>query len=106
MNCYHQNKRPYAKSNLVLTEMSSFHPSHGEISITLDDVSCLLHLPIRGKLLDHGKINKYDALKLMVDYLEVNPEASMKEFETTEGLMLGFDSWIRCTLMSYLEHIR
>ncbi|MCI50697.1 hypothetical protein A2U01_0071941, partial [Trifolium medium] len=25
----------------------------GEISVTLDDVHCLLHLPIQGRLLDH-----------------------------------------------------
>ncbi|KAI5426758.1 hypothetical protein KIW84_032253 [Lathyrus oleraceus] len=29
-------------------ETSSFHMSFGEMSITLDDVACLLHLPIRG----------------------------------------------------------
>lgn len=42
------------------------------MSITLDDVSCLLHLPIRGKPLDHWRINKDEALELMVNYLEVN----------------------------------
>ncbi|CAK8544746.1 unnamed protein product [Lathyrus sativus] len=29
-------------------ETSSFHMSFGEMTITLDDVSCLLHLPIKG----------------------------------------------------------
>ncbi|CAK8541612.1 unnamed protein product [Lathyrus sativus] len=29
-------------------ETSSFHMPFGEMTITLDDVSCLLHLPIRG----------------------------------------------------------
>ncbi|CAK8535105.1 unnamed protein product [Lathyrus sativus] len=29
-------------------ETSSFHMSFGEMMITLDDVSCLLHFPIRG----------------------------------------------------------
>lgn len=50
------------------TETSSFHLPLGEMSITLDDVSCLLHLSIRGKLLDHGRISKDEALKLIVDY--------------------------------------
>lgn len=39
------------------------------MSITFDDVSCLLHLLIRGKLLDHERIRKDQALELMVDYL-------------------------------------
>lgn len=33
-----------------------FRLTLGEMSITLDDVACMLHLPIRGKLLDHGRI--------------------------------------------------
>jgi hypothetical protein len=31
----------------------SFHMPVGEITVTLDDVSCLLYLPIAGLLLDH-----------------------------------------------------
>ncbi|MCI83272.1 hypothetical protein A2U01_0104547, partial [Trifolium medium] len=29
-----------------------------EITVTLDDVSCLLHLPITGRLLDHTPLSK------------------------------------------------
>lgn len=29
-----------------------------EMTITLDDVACLQHLPISGKLLDHSKIKR------------------------------------------------
>ncbi|MCI81017.1 putative IMP dehydrogenase/GMP reductase, partial [Trifolium medium] len=34
-------------------ETSSFHMPTGEITVTLDDMSCLLHLPLTGRLLDH-----------------------------------------------------
>lgn len=34
-------------------ENSSFHISFGERTVTLDDVSCLLHLSIKGMLLTH-----------------------------------------------------
>ena len=34
-------------------ETSSFHLLVGEMTITLDDVPCLLHLPIMGSFLDH-----------------------------------------------------
>ncbi|MCI88770.1 hypothetical protein A2U01_0110058, partial [Trifolium medium] len=30
----------------------------GEITVTLDDVSYLLHLPITGRLLDHTPLSK------------------------------------------------
>ncbi|MCI57300.1 putative IMP dehydrogenase/GMP reductase, partial [Trifolium medium] len=34
-------------------ETSSFHMSSEEMTVMLDDVRCLLHLPIKGRLLDH-----------------------------------------------------
>ncbi|XP_050895819.1 uncharacterized protein LOC127102495 [Lathyrus oleraceus] len=67
------------------TETSSFNLPLGEMSITLDDVSCLLHLLLRGKILDHGRIRKEEALELMVDYLGVDLEAAMMELEKTRG---------------------
>ncbi|CAK8573992.1 unnamed protein product [Lathyrus sativus] len=39
-------------------ETSSFHMSFGEMTITLDDVSCLLHLPIRGVFWSPHDINE------------------------------------------------
>lgn len=44
------------------TLMSSFYLPHGGMSITFGDVSYLLHIPIREKLLDHGRISKDEAL--------------------------------------------
>jgi hypothetical protein len=41
----------------------------GEITVTLDDVSCLLHLPIKGLLLDHNSISKAGGIDLMVNLL-------------------------------------
>lgn len=37
-----------------------------------------------------GNINRDDALELMVDYLGVNPEAKMTEFEATRGARSRF----------------
>lgn len=53
------------------------------MSITGDDVLCLLHLPIRGKFLYHNKINKYEALVMLVDYLEADLEEALMELEAT-----------------------
>lgn len=54
------------------SETSSFHLPLDEMSITFDNVSCLLHLSIRGRLIDHESITKDEALKVMLDYLGVN----------------------------------
>jgi hypothetical protein len=37
-------------------EASSFHLPFEEMTVTLDDVSCLLHLPVHGMLLSHETI--------------------------------------------------
>ncbi|XP_058734878.1 protein MAIN-LIKE 1-like [Vicia villosa] len=37
-------------------ETSFFHLHVGELTITLHNVACLLHLPIKGRLLDHSRI--------------------------------------------------
>jgi len=50
-------------------ETSSFHLRFGEMTVTLDDVSCLLHLPIEGMLLSHTFISRDEAVDWMVTYL-------------------------------------
>lgn len=65
------------------TETSSFHLPHSEMSITLEDVSCLLHISIRGRFLDHETITKAEALKIMVEYLRDNPREVKKELDIT-----------------------
>lgn len=53
--------------------------------ITLDDILCMLYLPIRGKLLYHGRVNKDDASKMILDYLGVNPEDALHDLEAIKG---------------------
>lgn len=87
-------------------ETSSFHLPLGEMSITLGEVSCLLHLPIRGKILENERINKYETLELMVDYLRVDPTLPRGSLKPPERLMLGFDFWRMYIQMSWLEQSR
>ncbi|XP_050902122.1 protein MAIN-LIKE 1-like [Lathyrus oleraceus] len=82
------------------TETSSFHITLCEISITLDNVSCLLHLSIGEKLLDHGRISKDETLKLMVDYLGLDLEASMREMEKTIWAHARFEFLKKVALVS------
>jgi len=41
--------------------------------VTLDDVSCLTHLPIDGMLLSHELISRDDAMDMMIQYLGSYP---------------------------------
>ena len=50
-------------------ETSSFHFPISEMMITLEDAACLLHLPIKGRLLDHSRIIRDEAVDVMVIYL-------------------------------------
>jgi len=50
-------------------ETSSFHLPFREMAVTLDDVSCLLHLPIDDMLLSHETITRDDAVDSMVMHL-------------------------------------
>ncbi|MCI64765.1 putative IMP dehydrogenase/GMP reductase, partial [Trifolium medium] len=40
-----------------------------EITVSLDDVSCLLHLPLTGFLLDHTSLPKEEGVVVLVDLL-------------------------------------
>jgi len=48
-------------------ETSTFHMPLGEMTVTLDDVACLMHLQIEGQMLSHPKkILKHEGAALMV----------------------------------------
>ncbi|MCI65201.1 serine/threonine-protein phosphatase 7 long form-like protein, partial [Trifolium medium] len=65
-------------------ETSNFHMPVGEITVTLDDVSCLLHLPFRGRLLDHIPITKIEDIDLMVRLLGSDPADADTEVTKTK----------------------
>lgn len=74
------------------SETSSFHLPLSEMSITLDDISCLLHLPIRGIILYHVRITKDEALVMMVDYLGADLGEMNEDLDMTKGLMLDLNT--------------
>jgi len=77
-------------------EISSFHLPFGEMTVTLDDVACLLHLPIDNGLLSHGSISRDEAVELMETYLGSSTGDALKEVKKTKGVHCRF---------SYLERI-
>ncbi|MCI75449.1 serine/threonine-protein phosphatase 7 long form-like protein, partial [Trifolium medium] len=60
-------------------DTSNFHMPTREITVALDDVSCLLHLPITGRLLDRTPLSKADGIDVMVNLL--GADATDAEYE-------------------------
>jgi len=77
-------------------ETSSFHLPFGEMTITLDDVASLLHIPIDGMLLSHGSISWEKAVELMETYLGSDTGDALIEVDKTKGAHCQF---------GYLERI-
>ena len=53
--------------------------------MTLDDVSCLLHLPIDGMLLSHSAITRGEVVDMMVKHLGFDPGDALIEVNQTKG---------------------
>jgi hypothetical protein len=60
------------------------------MTVTLDDVSCLLHLPIDGMLLSHESISKDDAVSMMMQYLGSSSGDAIEEVSDTRGAHAPF----------------
>jgi hypothetical protein len=54
------------------------------MTVTLDDVACLLHLLIDGMLLSHGSLSRDEAVEWMELYLGSDPGDALFEVEKTK----------------------
>ncbi|XP_028223467.1 protein MAIN-LIKE 1-like [Glycine soja] len=66
-------------------ETSTFHLPVGELTITLDDVASLLHIPITGALQSFEPLVTSDAVVLLTELLEVIPEEARAETHQASG---------------------
>ncbi|XP_050888959.1 protein MAIN-LIKE 1-like [Lathyrus oleraceus] len=66
-------------------ETSSFHMSFGEMSITLDDISCLLNLPIKGVFWSPQDVTEEVAIELVVNYLGVSQSEAHAHVRSYKG---------------------
>ncbi|KAK2451752.1 hypothetical protein QL285_010779 [Trifolium repens] len=66
-------------------ETCTFHLPIGELGITLDDVQCLLHIPIEGKFLNHRKMTREEGADMCSTYLGVSPGVVTSMFEKLGG---------------------
>ncbi|KAL5166523.1 Protein MAIN-LIKE 1 [Glycine soja] len=75
-------------------ETSSFHLPVGELTITLDDVSSFLHLPIIGDFHAFEPLHVDDAVQMLVDLLMVSPESARAETVQCRGPYVHLQ-WVR-----------
>ncbi|MCI08479.1 serine/threonine-protein phosphatase 7 long form-like protein [Trifolium medium] len=66
-------------------ETSSFHMPFGEMTITLDDVACLLHLPVRGDFFTPVSFTMEQAAALAVELFGVDYYAALAETHEQRG---------------------
>jgi len=71
-------------------ETSSSYLPFEEMTVTLDDVACLLHLPIDSMLLSHGFISRDEAMEMMETYLGSNLGDALIEVKKTKGAHCRF----------------
>lgn len=80
---HHRTYRNFGDSKMHIQMLSFINPC--QMTITLDDVSCPLHLPIREKLLDHGRIRREEGVHMMVRLLGADPGKALEEAHRSRG---------------------
>ena len=75
-------------------ETSTFHLSVGELTITLDDVSSLLHLPISGTFHSFHALYVDEAVFLLMELLEVFGEEARVETTWSRGAYVRL-GWVQ-----------
>jgi len=74
-------------------ETSSFHLPVGELTITLDDVAYLLHLPIIGAFHSFETLHVDEAVLMLVELLEVSGEKGRAKTTQYHGAYIRL-SWL------------
>jgi len=89
------------------TETGSFHLHVGEMTITLDDVYNLLHIPIQGRMLDHDEVMDRDrGIDLMIRLLGMSDAASRAEVMTESAGHISYPTLKRVYEYHLTEVIR
>ncbi|KAJ1406612.1 Aminotransferase-like, plant mobile domain [Sesbania bispinosa] len=81
---------------------SSFHLPVGEMTITLDDVSSLLHIPVTSRFFFFPPMGKNDANQLLVPVLGVSYSDASAETDGTRGPYVRL-SWLRNVYENHLQ---
>ncbi|KAJ1391828.1 Aminotransferase-like, plant mobile domain [Sesbania bispinosa] len=84
-------------------DTSSFHLPVGEMTITLDDVNTLLHMPVHGRFFFLPSLGKDEAKELLVTLLGVSYSDAHEEIEYTRGPSVRL-SWLRTVYENSLSY--
>ncbi|XP_028214960.1 protein MAIN-LIKE 1-like [Glycine soja] len=83
-------------------ETNSFHLPVGEVTITLDDVASLLHLPVVGAFHNFELLHVDDAVNMLVELLEVSAAEERAETIQCHGSYVRL-SWLRDVYQMKIE---
>lgn len=72
------------------SETNTFHLPIGEATITLDDVQCLLHLPITGSMLDYERMRRIEGIDMVVRNLGLDEDDVAAMFKKTNGCHIKY----------------
>ena len=75
-------------------EMASFHLPVGEVTITLDDVASLLHLPIIGAVHSFEILHVDEVVLMLVELLEFSGDEARAKTVQCHGAYIRL-SWLR-----------
>jgi len=98
-------------------DTNSFHLPVGEMTITLDDVSSILHLPIVGQFPTYDALNHNVAKNMLMELLGTSETNSNEELRRNKGAQVRL-TWLRevykqccidrsweCAARAYLLHL-
>ena len=71
-------------------ETSNFHLLVGEMTITLNDVACLLGIPIAGRLIQENDLDPDHGVELMVTHLLFPVEDAVEQASNNSGAFVTY----------------
>ena len=77
-------------------ETNSFHLPVGEVTITLDDVASLLHLPIVKAFHSFKQLHVNDTVDILVELLEVSTVEARAETIQCHGSLFDYRGYETC----------
>jgi len=77
-------------------ETSNFHLSVGEMTITLDDVACLLGIPVAGRLIQEDDLDLNHGVELLVNHLLFLVEEAVEQVSNNSGAFVTYMALKEC----------
>lgn len=71
-------------------QLSFYYSETPSFHLLISEMTCLLHLPINGKLLDHGRIGREELVDMMVRFMGDDPGKASEEATSTRSACVWF----------------